>query len=178
MQGSLLFEDSRYARTLRGFYDACIRFESVCHAPVDHVLGRLAAAGAFLAEVLLLEGDAAAGHAGLLLHIELTLEVAAPHGLDEAAVLFLQRLGLLERLRGENMAVEVGLRLVEEALLDRLEQRGDLGLKRVERDGNLLAVVASRGDALVLLHARCAAARPSSPSWQTSSRGCCRRNRP
>ena len=38
---------------------------SVRHAPVHHVLGGLAADGAHIAQVLLLQGDAAGGDAGL-----------------------------------------------------------------------------------------------------------------
>ena len=98
--------------------------------------------------MLLLERDAAAGHTGLVLHLELAGEVAAPHGLDEAAVFLLQLLGLGQRVRGIGVLVEVALGLVEQALLHGLEQLGDARLELVERDGDLLAVVAADGDAV------------------------------
>ena len=98
--------------------------------------------------MLLLKRDAAAGHAGLVLHLELAGEVAAPHGLDEATVFLLQLLGLGQRVRGIGVLVEVALGLVEQALLHGLEQLGDARLQLVERDGDLLAVVAADGDAV------------------------------
>ena len=45
----------------------------VCNAPVDHLLGFLAAASALFAQVLLCEGDTTGGHAGLFLHSQLAL---------------------------------------------------------------------------------------------------------
>ena len=54
----------------------------VGHTPVDHGLGGLAAAGADIAQVLLLKGHAAAGQASFLFHLHLAGEVTAPHGLD------------------------------------------------------------------------------------------------
>ena len=54
----------------------------VSNAPVDHGLGGLAAAGAHIAELLLLKGHATAGKSGLFLHLHLTGQIAAPHGLD------------------------------------------------------------------------------------------------
>ena len=52
-----------------------------------------------VAEMLLLERHTAGGHAALFLHLEFALEFAAPHRLDEAAVLGLQLPGLFERMR-------------------------------------------------------------------------------
>ena len=52
----------------------------------------LSAAGTDVVEAFLIKGDAAGGHAGLFLHCQLTFEASAPHGLDKAAVLFLQLL--------------------------------------------------------------------------------------
>ena len=98
--------------------------------------------------MLLLKRDAAAGHTGLFLHLELAGEVAAPHGLDEAAVFLLQLLGLGQRVRGVGVLVKVALGLVEQTLLHVLEQRGDARLELIERDGDLLAVVAADGDAV------------------------------
>ena len=102
--------------------------------------------------MLLLKRDTAAGHAGFLFHVELALQIAAPHGLDEAAPGLLQLLGLLKRVRLEDVAVEVGLGLVEQALLHIVQQLGDARLELIERDDNLLAVVAADGDALALFH--------------------------
>ena len=62
----------------------------VSNAPVDHLLGRLAADGACIAKILLCKGHAAGGHTGHFLHLQFALQFAAPHGLDEAAVLLLQ----------------------------------------------------------------------------------------
>ena len=121
--------------------------KSVGHAPVDHVLGGLAAAGADVTEMLLLKGDAAGGHACLLLHIQLALEVAAPHGLDEAAVFLLQLLGLLQRVGGIDVLIHVFLCLVIQALLHILQQLGDTGGDVRQGDGDLLAVVAADGHA-------------------------------
>ena len=51
-------------------------------------------------------------------------------------------------MRGVGVLVEVALGLVEQALLHVLEQRGDARLELIERDGDLLAVVAADGDAV------------------------------
>ena len=50
------------------------------------MLGGLAADGAGVAQVLLLQGDAPGGYAGFLLHAQLALQIAAPHGLGKAAL--------------------------------------------------------------------------------------------
>ena len=57
--------------------------------------------------MLLGEGDAAGGHAGLFLHLQLAVQLAAPHGLDEAAVLGLELLGLLQGESGEGVLLQV-----------------------------------------------------------------------
>ena len=60
----------------------------VCDAPVDHLFRGLAADRAGIAEMLLLERHAAGGHAALLLHLQLALQLAAPHRLDELPQIF------------------------------------------------------------------------------------------
>ena len=67
----------------------------VRHAPVDHGLGGLAAAGAHIAQVLLLKGHAAAGQTDFFLHLHFAGKVAAPHGLDVAGVCLGQLLHLV-----------------------------------------------------------------------------------
>ena len=57
-------------------------------APIDHVLGGLAAAHAHVAELFLLEGDAARTDARLLLDRILARFLAAPHGFDETVAVF------------------------------------------------------------------------------------------
>ena len=94
----------------------------ICYAPVDHVLGGLAAAGTGICQVLLLKGDAAGGHAGLFLHVKLALEIAAPHGLDEAAVGLLQLVCLLQRVGSVAVLVQIALCLVEQTLLNIVKQ--------------------------------------------------------
>ena len=79
-----------------------------------------------IAEVFLLEGNAARGHASLLLHFQLAVKLAAPHGLDEAALFLLKLLCFLEGMRFENVLVEVLLGLVEKTPLHGVEQLGDL----------------------------------------------------
>ena len=69
-----------------GFSYAVPANGSVGHAPIDHGLGGLAAAGADIAQVLLREGHAAAGQTCFFLHLHLAGQVAAPHGLDIAGV--------------------------------------------------------------------------------------------
>ncbi len=113
--------------------------------------------------------DAAAGHTGLVLHLELAGEVAAPHGLDEAAVFFLKLLRLVDGIGGVAMLVQILLRLGVEDRPARASSSSGMraASSSRERDGDLLAVVAADGDADVVLNvARAdlnAAARPSSP---------------
>ena len=111
------------------------------------MLGGLAAAGADVAEMLLPEGDAAGGHAGFFLHVQLALEIAAPHGLDEAAVFLLQLLCLLQGVGRVDMVVHIFLRLVVKALLHIVQQLGEPGGDVRQGDGDLLAVVAADGHA-------------------------------
>ena len=59
-------------------------FRSICLAPVHHLLRRLSAADAGLAQVLLLEGHAAGCRRGVFLDLVLAGLVAAPHGFHEA----------------------------------------------------------------------------------------------
>ena len=51
------------------------------------MLGGLAADRADIADVLLLIGHAAGGESGLFLDLHLAFQIAAPHGLNEAALL-------------------------------------------------------------------------------------------
>ena len=115
--------------------------ESIGDAPVDHVFCRLAAAGTGLAELLLPEGDAAGGHAALFLHLLFAGLFTAPHGLDEAAVLALQRLCLFDAGSRENMLLQVLQGGVIQTLLHGIEKRGKPGLQLIQRDGRLFAVV-------------------------------------
>ena len=92
----LLF--SLYVRKLGGL---------VSDTPVDHFFGGAAADGAGVGQVLLGEGDAAGGHAGLFLHLQLAVQLAAPHGLDEAAVLGLELLSLLQGEGREGVLLQV-----------------------------------------------------------------------
>ena len=65
----------------------CSFYKSVRDAPVDGVFGGLAAYCALVVEAFLLQRHAAGGHTALFLHLQLAFELAAPHCLDEAAVL-------------------------------------------------------------------------------------------
>ena len=111
------------------------------------MLGLFAADGAGVAEILLRKGDAAGGHARLLLHLHLALKLTAPHGLDEAALFLLKLFCLLKRMCLEDVLVEILLCLVEQTLLNGLEQLVYLLAYLVERDGDLLAVVTAHGHA-------------------------------
>ena len=113
------------------------------------MFGGLSAAGAGVSQILLFKGDAAGGHAGLLFHLLLTGQISAPHGLDETAMLFLKRLGFLHGRSGEDVAVQILLGLVEQALLDLLQHLRDHGLQFVQSDGDFLAVVTAYGHAHV-----------------------------
>ena len=122
--------------------------ELVSDAPVDHLLGRLAADRADVIEVLLLERHAAGRHAAFFLHLKLALEFAAPHRLDEAAVLCLKLLGFIERMRLKDVVVEVLLGLFKHALLHELELLGDRCLEIFEGHDRFLAVIAAHEHAL------------------------------
>ena len=98
--------------------------------------------------MLLLERHAAGGHAALLLHLQLALQLAAPHRLDEAAVLGLQLLGLFERMRFINVVVEILLCLLKHPLLDKLQLLGNGGFEGFQRNDRLFAVVAADKHAL------------------------------
>ena len=88
---------------------------SICYAPDYHLLRGAAADGACVAQLLLLEGHAAARNTGQLLHLQLAGLVAAPHGLDEAAAAVLDDvLHLVHRVGDIGVLVQVALGLVEE----------------------------------------------------------------
>ena len=102
-----------------------MRFRSVLLAPVDHVLGGLAAADAHVGELLFLEGDAPGlNAAGLLLDLVLAGAVAALHGFDKAGVVLGDVQELLVGGGGEGFLLQVlqgplvhGVLQVGEALL-------------------------------------------------------------
>ena len=102
--------------------------------------------------MLLGEGDAAGGHAGLFLHLQLAVQLAAPHGLDEAAVFGLELLGFLQGEGGEGVLLQVLLGPLVQAVVDGVQ--GGLGglLQGVQADEDFLAVVPADQDALVLLN--------------------------
>ena len=110
--------------------------------------------------MLLGEGHAPGGHAGLLLHLDFAGLVAAPHGLDEAAVLLLKLLGLLQGIGGVDVLLQVLLGLVVHLLLHQFKLLGGLGLHVLELDGDLLAVGAAHQDALAVLQISRAALHP------------------
>ena len=136
------------------------------------MLGGLAAAGTGIAQVFLLEGDAAGGHAGLFLHIQLALKLAAPHGLYEAALALLKLLSLLQRVGSIGVLVKVLLCLGVEPLLNLIKKLGDALCKLGELNLVLFAVVAADRHADTLFHILGAYLHAEG---RTSSQGCCRR---
>ena len=122
----------------------------VGHAPVDHGLGGLAAAGADIAQVLLLEGHAAAGQADFFLHLHLAGQVAAPHGLDVAGVGLGQLLDLLHGGGCPGALLAVGEGTLVQVLAQGLQLGGNGGLQLVQAHEHLLAGVAAHQHALVL----------------------------
>ena len=97
------------------------------------MLRGFAAAGADIIKMLLLEGNAAGGHAGLFFHVQLALEIAAPHGLDEAALLLLKLPRFVERVRGVAVLVEILLRLGVKTVMHRVQKLRNAGGKLIKK---------------------------------------------
>ena len=72
--------------------------------------------------MLLGKGDAAGGHAGLLLHLQLARQLPAPHGLDKPAVLGLEGLGLLQGVGLEDVLLQVLLGPLVQAVVDGIQR--------------------------------------------------------
>ena len=124
----------------------------VGHAPVDHVLGGLAAADADVVHLLLLQGHAAGGDTGLLLHLQLAVQLAAPHGLGKAALGVHELLHLVQGVAHLGVVLQVLLGPLVQAVVDGVQQLLDAGLQLVQADEDLLAGVTAADAALVLLH--------------------------
>ena len=121
-----------------------------------------------------MEGDAPGGHPALLLHADLAGFVAAPHGLDKAAMLLLQGLGLLQRGSGIDMGLQVLLCLLVHTRMDQSQLLGYGLFQILQTDGSLFAVVPADQDALIVLQIAGgstppAPARPSFHTERTSS---------
>ena len=67
--------------------------------PMDRYLAGLPRQAQTSPEASPARRDATRGHPAFSLHVQLALQVAAPHGLDETAVAHLRRLGLHQRVR-------------------------------------------------------------------------------
>ena len=116
------------------------------------MLGGLTAAGADVAEVLLLEGDAAGFHAaGNVLDFVFTRAVTAPHRLDEAGLVGGDLDELVEIMRDMGLFLHIFERTVVHIVVDLHEEIGDLLLEIIERDKELLTGIAAHQHALVLL---------------------------
>ena len=110
----------------------------VSDAPVDHVLGGLAAAHAGIGHLLLNQRHATGGHARLFLHLQLAVQLAAPHGLDEAALLLLDLLGLFQRGGHEGVVLQVLLGPGKQTVVDGVQSGLGNGLQLVQADEDLL----------------------------------------
>ena len=126
------------------------RFTSIGYAPVDHGLGGFAADGADVADLLLLKGHAAAGQARFFLHLQLAVEVAAPHGLDVAGIGGGQGLHFVHGLGGPGALFAVFEGALVQIAGQVGKQGGDSGGQVVQADEGLFAGVAADQDALVL----------------------------
>ncbi|MPM40584.1 hypothetical protein SDC9_87228 [bioreactor metagenome] len=131
---------------------AFCKWDSVGHAPVDHLVGGLAADGAGMAQLLLLKGHAAGGYPGLVLHPQLTLQIAAPHGLGKAALGLHEGLDLLQASGGKGVFLQIALGSGVQTVVDVVQRLGNGGLQPLQRDKLLDAVVPPDQNALTLLH--------------------------
>ena len=116
------------------------------------MLGGFSAAGAGVAQVLLLKGDAPGGDASLLLHADLTGLVAAPHGLGKAAPGSHFLFDLFQGGAGVGVVLQVALGLLIQPLVNGVQHPGHGVLNAIQRDEGLLAVVPAHQYALVLLY--------------------------
>ena len=123
---------------------------SVCFAPIDHFVGVFAADGAGVADLLLLEGDAAGGNSGNFLELVFAGAVAAPHGFDKSAF----GVGKLDEFVEIVCGIGAALAVFEGAFVQTVaygfEQLRNLGFKLVKGDEIFLSVVAADKNALVL----------------------------
>ncbi len=83
-------------------------------------------------EMLLLKGYAAAGDAGLLFQLHLTLQVAAPHGFDKAGFLVGQLDHLLHAGGGVGAVLPVLQGPLVEAVVDGFQKLGDFLLQLIQ----------------------------------------------
>ena len=120
------------------------------HAPVDHFFGGPPADGAGVPRCSWAK-DAAGGHAGLLLHLQLATPAPAPHGLDKPAVLGLEGLGLLRS--GPRKMCSSRFFLARWYRPSWMASRvAGAAVSIHQADENLLPAVPADQDALVLLH--------------------------
>jgi len=115
----------------------------VSYAPVDHLFGGLATDGANISQIFLSKGHATGGHASLFLHLQLALQFAAPHSLDEAAVLLLKLLCLFQRMCSVDMLIKIFLCFFVQAALNIFEHFGDADRYLAESDLYFFTVIAA-----------------------------------
>ena len=116
------------------------------------MLGGLAAADAGVAHCLLLEGHAPGGDPGLLLHLQLTLQLTAPHGLGEAALALHEGLDFVQGAAHLGVVLQILFSPLEQSVVDRVQQLLNLGFQLCQGDEDLLAGVPAADAALALLH--------------------------
>ena len=105
------------------------------------MLGGLAAADAGGTEVFLLQRHAAAGDADLVLHAQLASEVAAPHGFIEAVGAVRDLVHFVHIVGDVGIGFAVGEGFLIEAVVDLLQQAGDLGFEVLQLDEGLFTVI-------------------------------------
>lgn len=121
-------------------------------APDHHGLGGPAAAGAHIAQVLLRKGHAPAGKPGLGFHLFLTGHIAAPHGLDKAALGGAQFLDLVQGMGGISMRFPVLEGVLVQAVGQFLQQVGMAVSSSSRLTKGLFPVIPAHQYALVLFH--------------------------
>ena len=102
------------------------------------MLGGLAAADAHVAYMLLLEGHTPGRDTGLLLHFQLTLQIAAPHSLGEAALRLHELLDLVQGHAHLGVVLQVLLGALVQAVVDGVQQLRHRDLQLAQRDKAIL----------------------------------------
>ena len=112
------------------------------------MLGGAAAADAGGTEVFLLQRHAAAGNADLILHLELASQLPAPHGLIKAVGAVRDLVHFVHIVGDVGIGFAVGEGFGIEAVVDLLQQAGNLAFEILQLDKGLFAVIATDQHAL------------------------------